>query len=179
MRPATTTAAPAADISASAPRQTPAAAWPMTPQPDEATVSRMRRLSAKTRNMRLVHAAGKRAVGQLRALLAAGADVGARAGLEGRTALHWAARRGDGEAAAGGRGGGGRQGDQGQAEDASAPGCRGGRSRCRAAAAAGDRRPQRQRLQRVEASASCSSLWQGRSGSCVARRGGRQGGHNW
>ncbi|XP_049769343.1 poly [ADP-ribose] polymerase tankyrase-1-like [Schistocerca cancellata] len=104
MRPATTTttattAAPAADISASAPRQTPAAARPTTPQPDEATVSRMRRLSAKTRNMRLVHAAGKRAVGQLRALLAAGADVGARAGLEGRTALHWASRRGDVEAA--------------------------------------------------------------------------------
>ncbi|XP_049797303.1 poly [ADP-ribose] polymerase tankyrase-1-like [Schistocerca nitens] len=103
MKPATTTtattAAPAADISASAPRQTPAAARPMTPQPDEATVSRMRRLSAKTRNMRLVHAAAKRAVGQLRALLAAGADVGARAGLEGRTALHWAACRGDVEAA--------------------------------------------------------------------------------
>ncbi|XP_046983137.1 ankyrin repeat and protein kinase domain-containing protein 1-like [Schistocerca americana] len=48
--------------------------------------------------MRLVHAAGKRAMGQLRALLAAGADVGARAGLEGRTALHWAARKGDVEA---------------------------------------------------------------------------------
>ncbi|XP_047105176.1 BTB/POZ and MATH domain-containing protein 3-like [Schistocerca piceifrons] len=92
----TTTAATA--TSASAPRQTPAAARPTTPPPDQATVSQMRSLSAEERDRRLVQAAEEGAVGELRALIAAGADVGARGWWE-RTALHWAARRGDVEAA--------------------------------------------------------------------------------
>ncbi|XP_046984024.1 uncharacterized protein LOC124554034 [Schistocerca americana] len=95
-RTTTTTAATAA--SASAPRQTPAAARPTTPPPDEATVSQMRSLSAEERGRRLVQAAKQRAVGELRALIAAGADVVVR-GRWGRTALHWAAVRGDVEAA--------------------------------------------------------------------------------
>ncbi|XP_046983444.1 poly [ADP-ribose] polymerase tankyrase-1-like isoform X1 [Schistocerca americana] len=95
-RTTTTTAATA--TSASAPRQTPAAARPTTPPPDEATVSQMRSLSAGERDRRLVQAAEEGAVGELRALIAAGADVEARGGL-GRTALHWAAGRGDVEAA--------------------------------------------------------------------------------
>ncbi|XP_047104813.1 uncharacterized protein LOC124743681 [Schistocerca piceifrons] len=86
----TTTTTAATATSASAPRQTPAAAQPTTPPPDEATVSQMRSLSAEERDRRLVHAA----VGELRALIAAGADVGAR-GVWGQTALHWAARKGD------------------------------------------------------------------------------------
>ncbi|XP_047101844.1 BTB/POZ and MATH domain-containing protein 3-like [Schistocerca piceifrons] len=93
----TTTAATA--TSASAPRQTPAAARPTTPPPDQATVSQMRSLSAEERGRRLVQAAQQRAVGELRALIAAGADVEARGVPWGWTALHWAARRGDVEAA--------------------------------------------------------------------------------
>ncbi|XP_049769455.1 serine/threonine-protein phosphatase 6 regulatory ankyrin repeat subunit C-like [Schistocerca cancellata] len=91
-RTATTTAA--TTTSASAPRQTPAAARPTTPQPDEATVSQMRSLSEEERGRRLREAAKEGAVEEVRALLAAGADVGARGGV-GETALHWAARRGD------------------------------------------------------------------------------------
>ncbi|XP_049796009.1 ankyrin repeat, SAM and basic leucine zipper domain-containing protein 1-like [Schistocerca nitens] len=49
-------------------------------------------LSAEERGSRLVQAAERGAVGALRALIAAGADVAAR-GEWGRTALHWAARR--------------------------------------------------------------------------------------
>ncbi|XP_046983127.1 protein roadkill-like [Schistocerca americana] len=56
-----------------------------------------RSLSAEERGWRLVQAAERGAVGQLRALIAAGADVGARGGW-GQTALHWAAYRGDVEA---------------------------------------------------------------------------------
>ncbi|XP_049944508.1 protein roadkill-like [Schistocerca serialis cubense] len=81
-RTATTTAATA--TSASAPHQTPAAARPTTPPPDGATVSRMRSLSAEERDRRLVQAADRGAVGELRALIAAGADVGARDGANGR-----------------------------------------------------------------------------------------------
>ncbi|XP_049769448.1 ankyrin repeat domain-containing protein 65-like [Schistocerca cancellata] len=55
-------------------------------------------LSAKERGRRLLQAADRGAVGQLRALIAAGAHVGARGG-GGQTALHWAAQRGDVEAA--------------------------------------------------------------------------------
>ncbi|XP_047101524.1 ankyrin repeat domain-containing protein 23-like [Schistocerca piceifrons] len=95
----TTTTTAATATSASAPRQTPAAARPTTPPPDEATVSQMRSLSAKERDRRLVQAAKQRAVGELRALIAAGADLGARGEWRGLTALHWAARRGDVEAA--------------------------------------------------------------------------------
>ncbi|XP_049796028.1 uncharacterized protein LOC126212646 [Schistocerca nitens] len=95
-RTATTTAA--TTTSASAPHQTPAAARPTTPPPDEATVSQMRSLSAKERGRRLVQAAEEGAVGQLRALIAAGADVGAR-GWDGGTAMHGAARGGNVEAA--------------------------------------------------------------------------------
>ncbi|XP_049944435.1 uncharacterized protein LOC126426581 [Schistocerca serialis cubense] len=94
----TTTTTAATATSASAPRQTPAAVRPTTPPPDEATVSRMRSLSAEERGRRLVQAAEVGAVGELRALIAAGADVGAR-GVWGQTALHWAAWRGDVEAA--------------------------------------------------------------------------------
>ncbi|XP_046984057.1 BTB/POZ and MATH domain-containing protein 3-like [Schistocerca americana] len=96
----TTTAAVAAatTTSARAPRQTPAAARPTTPQPDEATVSQMRSPSAEERGRRLVQAAQQGAVGELRALIAAGAHVAARGG-GGQTALHWAARRGGVEAA--------------------------------------------------------------------------------
>ncbi|XP_047105181.1 uncharacterized protein LOC124770907 isoform X2 [Schistocerca piceifrons] len=94
----TTTTSAAAATSASAPCQTPAAARPMTPPPDEATVSQMQSLSAEERGRRLVQAAEDGAVGELRALIAAGADVGARDEL-GRTALHYAACRGDVEVA--------------------------------------------------------------------------------
>ncbi|XP_046984023.1 BTB/POZ and MATH domain-containing protein 3-like [Schistocerca americana] len=97
-RTATTTTAATA-TSGSAPHQTPAAARPTTPPPDEATVSQMRSLSAEERGRRLVQAAQQRAVGELRALIAAGADVEARGVPWGWTALHWAARRGDVEAA--------------------------------------------------------------------------------
>ncbi|XP_049769500.1 protein roadkill-like [Schistocerca cancellata] len=65
---------------ANASRQIPAAAaLPTSPPPGEATVSHMRSLSEEERGWRLVQAAERGAVGQLRALIAAGADVGARA----------------------------------------------------------------------------------------------------
>ncbi|XP_047100833.1 protein phosphatase 1 regulatory subunit 27-like [Schistocerca piceifrons] len=54
-------------------------------------------LSAEERDRRLVEAVEHGAVGELRALIAAGADVGATVG--GWTALHWAARSGNVEAA--------------------------------------------------------------------------------
>ncbi|XP_046984217.1 26S proteasome non-ATPase regulatory subunit 10-like [Schistocerca americana] len=104
LRPATTStttttaaAAAATTTTAGTTRQTPAAAaaLPTTPAPDDATVSHLRSLSAEERGRRLVQAAEQGAVGELRALIAAGADVGARGGLWGFTALHWAARRGD------------------------------------------------------------------------------------
>ncbi|XP_049944507.1 protein roadkill-like [Schistocerca serialis cubense] len=57
-----------------------------------------RSLSAEERDRRLLQAAEEGAVGELRALIAAGADVVVR-GRWGRTALHWAADRGGVEAA--------------------------------------------------------------------------------
>ncbi|XP_049795993.1 speckle-type POZ protein-like [Schistocerca nitens] len=83
--------------------RTPAAAAPPTsarhtPPPDDAAVSRFRSLSAEERGRRLLQAAKQQAVGELRALIAAGADVAARDG-SGRTALHCAAGWGDVEAA--------------------------------------------------------------------------------
>ncbi|XP_046984185.1 speckle-type POZ protein-like isoform X2 [Schistocerca americana] len=56
-----------------------------------------RTLSRKERGSRLIQAAKQGAVGEMQALLAAGADVGAR-GSEGTTALHWAAVEGRVEA---------------------------------------------------------------------------------
>ncbi|XP_049944431.1 ankyrin-3-like [Schistocerca serialis cubense] len=78
--------------------RTPAAAAPPTsaqhtPPPDDAAVSRFRSLSDAERGRRLREAAEEGAVEEVRALLAAGADVGARGG-GGRTALHCAARSG-------------------------------------------------------------------------------------
>ncbi|XP_049944338.1 ankyrin repeat domain-containing protein 65-like [Schistocerca serialis cubense] len=57
-----------------------------------------RSLSAEERGRKLVQAAEEGEVGELRALIAAGANVGTR-GQWGWTALHWAADRGDAEAA--------------------------------------------------------------------------------
>ncbi|XP_049944413.1 integumentary mucin C.1-like [Schistocerca serialis cubense] len=76
----TNTATAATTTTAGTTRQTPtaAAAPPTTPAPDHATVSHLRSLSAKERGRRLVQAAEVGSVGQLRALIAAGADVGAR-----------------------------------------------------------------------------------------------------
>ncbi|XP_047100839.1 potassium channel KOR2-like [Schistocerca piceifrons] len=78
--------------------RTPAAAPPttapgQTPPPDEATVSRLRTLPAEERSRRLIQAAKWGEVEELRALLAAGANVAAK-DPEGRTPLHWAAERG-------------------------------------------------------------------------------------
>ncbi|XP_047101447.1 CARD- and ANK-domain containing inflammasome adapter protein-like isoform X4 [Schistocerca piceifrons] len=78
---------------------TPAAAAPPTsarhtPPPDDAAVSRFRSLSEEERGRRLIKAAHKGTVEEVRLLLAAGADVAARDGV-GLTALHWAAQRGD------------------------------------------------------------------------------------
>ncbi|XP_046984218.1 ankyrin-3-like [Schistocerca americana] len=70
--------------------QTPAVA---APPPDDAAVSRFRSLSEEERGRRLREAAEKGVVEEVRALLAAGADVRARGGVWG-TALHWAAGRG-------------------------------------------------------------------------------------
>ncbi|XP_049946780.1 uncharacterized protein LOC126442788 [Schistocerca serialis cubense] len=77
--------------------RTPAAAAPPTsarhtPPPDDAAVSRFRSLSDAERGRRLMKAAKEGEVEEVRALLAAGADVGAG---DGETALHCAARRGD------------------------------------------------------------------------------------
>ncbi|XP_047100853.1 protein VAPYRIN-like [Schistocerca piceifrons] len=82
--------------------RTPAAAAPPTaarhtPPPDEAAVSRLRTLSRKERGSRLIQAAKQGAVGEMQALLATGADVGAR-DSEGMAALHWAAVEGRVEA---------------------------------------------------------------------------------
>ncbi|XP_046984027.1 TD and POZ domain-containing protein 1-like [Schistocerca americana] len=78
--------------------RTPAAAAPPTsarhtPPPDDAAVSRFRSLSGAERSRKLREAAKKVAVEEVRLLLAAGADVGAR-DVDGETALHWAALRG-------------------------------------------------------------------------------------
>ncbi|XP_049769353.1 protein maternal effect lethal 26-like [Schistocerca cancellata] len=67
----------------------PAAAPHAPPPPGDAATSRLRSLSAEERDRRLVQAAEEGAVGELRALIAAGADVGAT--VWGWTALHWAA----------------------------------------------------------------------------------------
>ncbi|XP_049944292.1 serine/threonine-protein phosphatase 6 regulatory ankyrin repeat subunit C-like isoform X1 [Schistocerca serialis cubense] len=79
------------------PGRSPAAAARHTPPPpDDAAVSRLRSLSQQERGRRLIEAAEQGAVEQLRELLAAGADVGAREEQWGSswTALHWAAGRG-------------------------------------------------------------------------------------
>ncbi|XP_046983932.1 GA-binding protein subunit beta-2-like, partial [Schistocerca americana] len=67
------------------------------PPPDSAAVSRLRSLSQQERGRRLIEAARQGAAEQLRELLAAGADVGAREEDwwgSSWTALHWAARGG-------------------------------------------------------------------------------------
>ncbi|XP_046983059.1 ankyrin repeat domain-containing protein 65-like [Schistocerca americana] len=60
---------------------------------------KIRRLSAKERCSRLIQVAEQGAVGELRVLLAEGADVEARGRVWGWTALHCAAHRGDVEVA--------------------------------------------------------------------------------
>ncbi|XP_047101632.1 ankyrin-2-like [Schistocerca piceifrons] len=100
LRPAITTAT--ATATAGAPCQTRATVvLPTYPPPDEATVSQMRSLSTKERNWKLFEAAWQGAVGELRALVAAGADVLAKDGGCGwdGTALHCAAQHGHVEAA--------------------------------------------------------------------------------
>ncbi|XP_046983905.1 ankyrin repeat domain-containing protein 65-like [Schistocerca americana] len=65
------------------------------PPPDDATVSHLRSLSQQERGRRLIEAAEQGAAEQLRELLAAGADVGARGECGGGyTVLHWAAESG-------------------------------------------------------------------------------------
>ncbi|XP_049944429.1 speckle-type POZ protein-like [Schistocerca serialis cubense] len=97
--PPPSTSAPATTRKGQSDRgRTPAAAAPttapgQTPPPDEATVSRLRTLPAEERSRRLIQAAKWGEVEELRALLAAGANVAAK-DLEGRTPLHWAAERG-------------------------------------------------------------------------------------
>ncbi|XP_046984158.1 integumentary mucin C.1-like [Schistocerca americana] len=93
----TTTTATSSTVSTTRQRSS-ATVLPTTPPPNEATVSLMRRLPAEERGRRLIQAAVQGLVGELRALLAAGTDVGARGGW-GWTALHWAAVRGDVEVA--------------------------------------------------------------------------------
>ncbi|XP_047101511.1 poly [ADP-ribose] polymerase tankyrase-1-like isoform X2 [Schistocerca piceifrons] len=77
------------------PGRSPAAAARHTPPPpDDAAVSRLQSLSQQERGRRLIEAAEQGAVEQLRELLAAGADVGARRERVfggSRTALHVAA----------------------------------------------------------------------------------------
>ncbi|XP_049796997.1 poly [ADP-ribose] polymerase tankyrase-1-like [Schistocerca nitens] len=73
-----------------------AAARHAPPPPDDAAVSRLRSLSQQERGRRLIEAAKQGAAEQLRELLAAGADVGAREEEwgDGWTALFWAAYKG-------------------------------------------------------------------------------------
>ncbi|XP_046984068.1 poly [ADP-ribose] polymerase tankyrase-1-like [Schistocerca americana] len=78
---------------------------PMTPPPNEATVSLMQSISAEERSRKLIEAAKEGLVEQLRALLLAGTDVHGR-DRDRRTALHWAAIRGHLEAASSLVGGG-------------------------------------------------------------------------
>ncbi|XP_046983083.1 poly [ADP-ribose] polymerase tankyrase-1-like [Schistocerca americana] len=64
-----------------------------SPPPDGAAVSRFWTLSGEEKGRRLIEAAKEGALEQLHALLAAGANTGAR-GRDSWTALHWAAYRG-------------------------------------------------------------------------------------
>ncbi|XP_049796418.1 ankyrin-3-like isoform X1 [Schistocerca nitens] len=71
-----------------------------TPPLDDATISHMRNFSKQDKNRLLIKAAMVGSTADLRALLAAGADVGARDETwESWTALHWTADRGHVEAA--------------------------------------------------------------------------------
>ncbi|XP_046984003.1 poly [ADP-ribose] polymerase tankyrase-1-like [Schistocerca americana] len=87
---------PAAAVPATGTATTTATATAMAtttaPSLDGDAVSRIQRLSQQGKNRRLIQAAEQGAVEELRALLAAGADVGVRdRGEHGMTALHWAA----------------------------------------------------------------------------------------
>ncbi|XP_049839674.1 uncharacterized protein LOC126284640 [Schistocerca gregaria] len=64
-----------------------------SPPPNDAAVSRLRNLSVEERGRRLIEAAKNGAMPELQALLAAGADVGAK-DEKSNTALHWAAWEG-------------------------------------------------------------------------------------